>query len=237
MHRPHGVRWPHHTQGGGQTTRRVSLRVLYHRLFRLFGPQGWWPAQSPFEMMVGAILTQATNWRNVERAIEGLQHTDSLHPRSVLEMRHGDLERAVRPAGYFRQKAKRLKVFSRWYMERFGGSPRRMFRTPWRALRQELLALHGIGPETADSMLLYAGARPAFVVDAYTRRVFRRHRLISARATYEEVQRFAVGELPPMTRVYNEFHALLVAVGKRFCHRRNPECGHCPLGDLPHTVR
>ena len=153
------------------------------------------------------------------------------------------LEWAIRPAGYFRQKAKRLTLFSRWYLRRFAGSPRRMFRVPWRALRQELLALHGIGPETADSMLCYAGGQPVFVVDAYTIRVFRRHRLIAADATYHQVQRLVMQHMRasaapdgPAGR-YNEFHALLVAVGKRYCHRRNPDCRRCPLGDLPHTSR
>jgi endonuclease-3 related protein len=214
-----------------------SLRLIYRRLFSALGPQDWWPAKNPFEMMTGAILTQATNWRNVEAAIERLKQDGSLHPRSLLAMRRGRLERAIRPAGYFRQKATRLKGFSRWYVTRYGGFARRMFRVPWRILRQELLALHGIGPETADSMLLYAGGKPVFVVDAYTSRVFRRHRLIGADATYEEVQQLAMRRFPASAKVYNEFHALLVAVGKRFCHRRNPDCQRCPLGDLPHTVR
>ena len=215
----------------------MSLRVIYRRLVRAFGPQGWWPASSSFEMMVGAILTQATNWHNVEQAIAKLKRADGLNPRRLLAMRRGRLERAVRPAGYFRQKAKRLRAFASWYVSRYAASPERMFRTPWPALRQELLGLEGIGPETADSMLLYAGGKPAFVVDAYTTRVLRRHRLIGARATYDEVQRLAVRRLPVSVKVYNEFHALLVAVGKRFCHRRHPECRRCPLGDLPHTVR
>ena len=215
----------------------VALRLIFRRLLRACGPQGWWPARSPFEMMVGAVLTQATNWHNVERAIVRLADAGGLRPRGVLALRRGEVERAVRPAGYFRQKAKRVVGFARWFVRRYGGSPRRMFRTPWRALRQELLSLHGIGPETADSILLYAGGQPVFVVDAYTRRIFRRHRLMPARATYDEVQQFAMRELPVGSRVYNECHALLVAVGKRFCHRRHPDCSHCPLGELPHTVR
>jgi endonuclease-3 related protein len=188
-------------------------------------------------MMVGAILTQATNWRNVEQALVRLRAVGGLQPRRLLAMRRGDLERALRPAGYFRQKAKRVVGFARWFMSRYAGRPRRMFRRPWRVLRQELLALSGIGPETADSILLYAGAQPVFVVDAYTRRIFRRHRFIRARATYDEVQGVASRELPASARVYNECHALLVAVGKSFCHRRQPDCAHCPLGDLPHTTR
>jgi len=188
-------------------------------------------------MMVGALLTQATNWHNVEQAIRTLKQQGALHPRRLLAMPGRELERAVRPAGYFRQKAKRLRIFSRWLVRRYTGSPVRMFRTPWRVLREELLALHGVGPETADSMLLYAGEQPVFVVDAYTTRVLRRHRLINGQATYDEVQQFAMREWPASARIYNEFHALLVAVGKRYCHRRNPDCHNCPLGDLPHTIR
>lgn len=210
--------------------------VIYRRLLGAFGPQGWWPASSPFEMMVGAILTQATNWHNVERAIERLKRAGALHPRRILALRNGRLERAIQPAGYFRQKAKRLRGFSRWYVRRYAGLAGRMFRTPWPVLRQELLALHGIGPETADSILLYAGGAPVFVVDAYTIRVFRRHRLIGDEASYEQVQRAAMGALPARAKLYNEFHALLVAVGKRYCHRRHPDCRRCPLGDLAHTV-
>ncbi len=213
----------------------TPLRVLYRRLMRAYGPQGWWPADSPFEMMVGAILTQATNWHNVEQAIGRLKQAGPVKPRRLLAMSRGRLERAIQPSGYFRQKADRLTTFSRWYLRRFGGSPRRMFRTPWRALRTELLARKGIGPETADSILLYAGNQPAFVVDTYTSRVFIRHRLSEPGATYDRMQQAATDTLPARVKVYNECHALLVAVGKRHCHRRDPDCAHCPLGEFPHT--
>ena len=218
-------------------TAASSFHLIYRRLLQAFGPQGWWPADGPFEMMVGAILTQATNWHNVERALDRLTAARTLTPRALAAMRRARLERLIRPAGYFRQKAARLQRFSRWYLARYGGSPRRMFRVPWRRLRGQLLTLHGIGPETADAMLLYAGGRPVFVVDAYTMRVFRRHRLIAERATYDDVQRAAMRSLPDVARLYNEFHALLVAVGKRHCHRRTPDCTRCPLGNLPHTTR
>jgi len=212
----------------------VSVRSLYQRLFRTLGPQQWWPARTSFEMMVGAILTQATNWRNVEQAIQRLRAANALHPRRMAQMPRAALERLIRSSGYFRQKAKRLQQFSRWYVRRYAANPRRMFRTPWTVLRNELLALPGIGPETADSMLLYAGRQPVFVVDAYTTRIFRRHRLIPSQATYAMVQALAMQQLPADITVYNESHALLVAVGKRFCHRRAPDCHRCPLGDLPH---
>ena len=212
-----------------------SLQGFYRRLFRAFGPQQWWPARSAYEMMVGAILTQATNWHNVEQAIGTLRAAGALHPRQLLALPRGRLERAVRSAGYFRQKAARLRALTRWFVARYGGSPARMFQTPWRLLRHELLALHGIGPETADSILLYGGGQPVFVVDAYTRRVFRRHQLIPKRATYEDIQSLAMSRLPARAPLYNEFHALLVLVGKRYCHRRDPACGQCPLETLPHT--
>ena len=216
---------------------RVSVRVIYRRLFRAFGPQHWWPAESPFEMMAGAILAQATNWHNVEAAMERLQRLGGLSPRRLVAMPRRRLEQAIRPAGYFRQKAQRLAHFTRWYLTRSRGQPRRLFRTPWPALRRELVSLRGIGPETADSMLLYAGQQPVFVVDAYTRRVFARHRLSDDDATYDELQQLVMQEFPASAAVYNEYHALLVAVGKRFCHRRRPACERCPLDDLPHRMR
>ncbi|MBI3321793.1 MAG: endonuclease III domain-containing protein, partial [Candidatus Omnitrophica bacterium] len=144
---------------------------------------------------------------------------------------------AIRPAGYFRQKARRLACFARWYINRYGGVSRRMFRAPWRELRQELLELHGIGPETADAMLLYAGGQPVVVVDAYTKRIFHRHWLISSRVSSEQVRHMIMEEFPAPAAVYNEFHALLVEVGKRFCHRRDPDCHRCPLGTFSHRVR
>ena len=216
--------------------KRVTVRVLYQRLSRAFGTQHWWPAQTPFEVMVGAMLTQATNWHNVERAIERLRQARALTPRRLVRLPRHRLERCVQPSGYFRQKAQRVQQFARWYLERYGGLARRMFGTPWPQLRRELLAQHGIGPETADSILLYAGGQPVFVIDAYTRRVFQRHRLIRPSATYDVIQRLVMRRMGQNTRCYNEFHALLVEVGKRYCHRRDPACGRCPLGDLPRTL-
>ena len=187
-------------------------------------------------MMVGAILTQATNWRSAERAINRLRAAGALGPRRLLAVPGARLERLIRPAGYFRQKAKRLRGYTRWYIERYRGEARRMFRTAPLRLRHELLQVPGVGPETADAILLYAGGKPAFVVDAYTERVFRRHRVIRRGATYDEIQRLAMQRLPADAALFNEFHALLVAVGKRCCHRSAPDCAHCPLGDLPRTL-
>jgi endonuclease-3 related protein len=214
---------------------RVTLPVMYRRLLRVLGPQGWWPAESPFEMMVGAILTQGTSWHNVEQAISRLKRAKLLSSRALLAHPKAQLERVIQPAGFFREKARRLRVLARWLQVRSGGRMAPLFATPWPRLRRELLALHGIGPETADAILLYGGAAPVFVVDAYTRRILRRHRLIGPRAAYADIQALAMRSVRPSTTVYNEFHALLIVVGKRWCHRRNPKCTDCPLGDWPHT--
>ena len=186
-------------------------------------------------MMVGAILTQATQWRNVEQAIAQLEQAKVLSPERLVALPRTHLQQLIRPSGYFRQKAKRLSALTSWYLRRYQGRPARMFRTPWPTLRRELLSLDGIGPETADSILLYAGHLPVFVVDAYTIRVLHRHFLIGSNSTYDTVQQRMMRTLPRDAQLYNEFHALLVAVGKRFCHRHDPDCAHCPLGDLPHT--
>lgn len=215
---------------------RVTLDVVYRRLSRALGPQHWWPARTPFEVMVGAILTQATSWHNVERAIGRLRRARALTPRGLLAQRRTTVERCVRPSGYFRQKTQRLLRYTRWYLRRYRGEAARMFRTPLRALRGELMRQRGIGPETADSILLYAGAQPIFVVDAYTRRIFRRHRLLRGHPPYGEVQQFVMDRMARDARRYNEFHALLVEAGKRYCHRCDPDCAHCPLGDLPRTL-
>jgi endonuclease-3 related protein len=215
----------------------AAVRTIYRRLWRRLGPQGWWPADGPFEMMVGAILTQATNWHNVERALTALRRARALRPARLAALPPRRIQQLIRPAGYFRQKALRVRGLARWYLRRYDGSRRRMARRPWPALRQELLALPGVGPETADAMLLYAAGHPVFVVDAYTTRIFRRHYLLGPRPGYEEVQQLVMEALAAPAQVYNEFHALLVAVGKRHCHRRAPDCAQCPLGDLAHTTR
>lgn len=216
--------------------RLPSVRELYRRLLRVLGPQRWWPARTRFEVMVGAILTQNTTWHNVERAIAQLKTARALSAHRLARLRPQHVQRCIRSSGYFRQKAARLQTFSRWYISTYGASTRRMFRTdPW-MLRQTLLQLPGIGPETADSILLYAGDQPVVVVDAYTRRIFRRHGLIQGDESYEAIQRMAMEQLPEDPRVFNEFHALLVAVGKRYCHRQDPECTECPLGTFPHHL-
>ena len=205
------------------------LRSYYESMFSKLGPRHWWPARSPFEVIVGAILTQNTSWLNVERAITNLRRERLLAPGRLLSVQAARLANLIRSSGYFRQKARKLKSFATFLRTGYGGSLDRMFRTPTSALRERLLAVHGIGPETADSILLYAGKYPVFVVDAYTRRVLERHQLISRHATYEEIRQLFEKSLAPDHRLYNEYHALLVGVGKEWCRAKNPRCSECPL--------
>jgi len=220
---------------------RNPIARFFAVLLRRYGPQHWWPADTPFEVIVGAILTQSTAWTNVEKAIANLKRAGMLSARGLEALPEADLARLIRPSGYYNQKAKKLKVFLEYLRRRHRGSLARMFRLPASQLRGELLELHGIGEETADSILLYAGGRPAFVVDAYTRRIARRHGLIEASssrhpASYHDIQALFERHLPRRAAVYNEFHALLVETGKRHCFRRDPQCAGCPLEPFPHRV-
>jgi endonuclease-3 related protein len=211
-----------------RVTRR-TLEAYYRRMVRHFGPTGWWPGDSPFEIAVGAILTQNTAWRNVEQAIANLKRSELLDPRTILECRLDVLEQALRPSGYFRVKAQRLRSFCQHLTTTYGGSMERMAERPQAALRTELLAVHGIGPETADDILLYACGHPVFVVDAYTRRIFARHGLVHSGIGYEDLRAVFESRLPADVAVFKEYHGLIVYVGKDFC-RRAPNCAACPLG-------
>lgn len=202
----------------------------YNAIHAALGPQHWWPAQTPFEVIVGAILTQSTAWTSVERAIVNLKRERMLTPRALERVPLAKLARLVRPSGYFRQKAKKLKAFVRFLRREYGGSLARMFRTPTAELREKLLGVHGIGPETADSILLYAGEHPIFVVDAYTRRVLIRHGWVSEKAKYEEMRALFERHVPRDVARFNEFHALLVQVGKNWCRPKVARCQECPLG-------
>ncbi len=207
---------------------RVVLEKYYTHLSRHYGPTGWWPGETPFEVAVGAILTQNTAWRNVELAIGNLKRAKLLTPRAILNCPAATLESALRPSGYFRVKALRLRSFCRHLVDQYGGSMARMARRPLAALREELLAVHGIGPETADDILLYACGHPVFVVDAYTRRVMSRHGHTAADIAYEELRSVFEGALPADVAMYKEYHALIVYAGKDFC-RSHPNCEGCPL--------
>jgi endonuclease-3 related protein len=216
----------------------ASLRVYYDTLFAAHGPQHWWPGRTRFEIIVGAILTQNTSWSNVEIAIGNLRRAGLLTPRAVEDVAFPRLARLIRSSGYFRQKAKTLKYFVRFLRSEYGGSLSTMFAIPTATLREKLLAVHGIGPETADSILLYAGKHPVFVVDAYTRRLLERHQLANPRHRYEEVRRLFESSLSGDSALYNEFHALIVRTGKEYCRTRNPRCSECPLhAFLPHATQ
>ncbi len=205
------------------------LREYYDALSLALGPQHWWPARTPFEVIVGAILTQNTAWTNVEKAIANLRRDRLLSPAALERVPQAKLARLIRSSGYFRQKAKKLKAFVRFLHAEFGGSLAKLFRTPTAELREMLLAVHGIGPETADSILLYAGRHPVFVVDAYTRRILTRHGHISEKSGYENIRALFETTLPPGVQLFNEFHGLLVMTGKHWCRTKNPRCHECPL--------
>ncbi len=207
------------------------IKKAYSILYNTFGPQHWWPAETPFEVMVGAILTQNTNWTNVRRAIDNLKTEGLLEPVPLSEVEVSRLAELIRPAGYFNVKAKRLKAFMDYVRQRWGNNPEAMKGADTDELRRELLQIHGIGPETADSILLYALGRPVFVVDAYTRRVLQRHGIINEKAGYNDIQALFEGCLPEDESLFNEYHALLVALGKRHCRAR-PQCRGCPLEPL-----
>jgi len=181
--------------------RKHQIRTYYRALFQAWGPQHWWPAQSQFEVIVGVYLTQNTAWTNVERALANLRAARLLNVGAIRRTSLAELERLIRPAGYFRQKAKRLKLFVAFLDERYEGSLAKLFARPTKDLREELLNLHGIGPETADSILLYAGNHPVFVVDAYTRRILARHGILPERTAYEEIRKLFERALPPLTQL------------------------------------
>ena len=206
----------------------LSLMEIYNRLFDRFGLLKWWPAETPFEVCVGAILTQNTAWTNVEKAICALKLAGIMSPETLHGCDPEQLAQFIRPAGYFNVKSRRLKDFTSWLFLNHQGSLERMFTGNWRDLRAELLRVRGIGPETADSILLYAGNKPTFVVDAYTRRLFQRLGLLKEAAGYEETRALFMNNLPEDVPLFNEYHAQIVEQCKRFC-RVKPLCSGCPL--------
>ena len=238
--------------------REASLRTYFKALMAAWGPQDWWPAYTRFDVIVGAFLTQNTAWTNVERALRQLRAEGVLNVDGIRRAPLPKLARMIRSSGYFRQKAKRLKTFVNYLDEQYGGSLERMFAQPTAKLREELLALNGVGPETADSILLYGGGHPVFVVDAYTRRILERHGLISAKARYEEIRqlveqafseeilrahdrpptsplpgrrrhKFVIRKASGSARAFDEFHALLVQTAKHHCLKAEARCSGCPL--------
>jgi endonuclease-3 related protein len=206
------------------------LDEYYNSLFTAFGPQHWWPGKTQFEVIVGAILTQNTSWTNVERAIDNLRQEGLLTPSAIEKTSNKRLERLVRSSGYFRQKARKLKEFCKFLRMEYRGSLKRMFATPTLELREKLLGVFGIGPETADSILLYGGGHSVFVVDAYTKRIMSRHGWGAVTAKYDDVRWMFERQFPGDAPRFNEFHALIVRTGKEFCRPQVALCGTCPLG-------
>lgn len=210
-----------------------GIRAIYDTLLAAYGPQRWWPAETPTEVVIGAILTQNTAWTNVERAIANLRGADCLTWPALRAISAEDLGALIRPSGCFRVKSKRLKAFTNVICRDFGGSLDRLLSGGIDIARERLLAIHGIGPETADSILLYAGGRPSFVIDAYTHRLVRRHFLIDGETDYESLRAMFQAVVDPDAGVYNEYHALIVGVGKEHCRVR-ARCDGCPIAHLPH---
>lgn len=212
---------------------RLTLSSIYGKLYRHFGPSGWWPAETPLEMIIGAILTQAVSWTNVEKAMANLKRENLLTVPALNQVEEDLLATLIRPAGYYRAKARKIKAFVEFLVKRYGGSLETLFRkadsASLEALREELLSVYGVGEETADSILLYAGGFPIFVVDAYTRRIGSRLGLFPPEASYREIQDFFMTHLPHSTKLFNEYHALLVGLGKYICRKSRPACSLCPV--------
>ena len=214
------------------------ISAIYERLRAACGPQHWWPADSPWEVIVGAILTQSAAWGNVEKAIANLKAAGALSPAGIQSASQEELAHLVYPSGYYNAKARKLKAFAGRLHEGYHGRLEELFALDLAPLRAELLSIHGVGPETADSIILYAAGKPSFVIDAYTRRIACRIGLAETSASYLELQALFASHLPADAPLFNEFHALLVRLAKNACRKR-PLCQQCPLspdlcpGSLP----
>jgi len=222
---------PRATQQAGYPADKLLSRY-YFALQGRFGPQRWWPARSRLEVILGAILTQNTAWHNATLALRNLRQSGLLSWQGLRHAPLPSLEACVRPAGFYRQKARTIRNFVDWLSQRHVGSLFRLFSQPRAEVRRQLLDLHGLGPETVDAILLYAAQLPLFVADAYTRRVLARHGLIPRAADYHQTQEFLHAHLPPQALLFNEFHALLVEVGKKHCRAHSPRCTGCPLEEF-----
>jgi len=207
---------------------KKKLLNIYKNIFRTFGPRNWWPADSDFEVMIGAILTQNTAWSNVEKAISNLKKAKLLTPLKLRKIGIKRLANLIKPAGYYNIKADRIKHFIDFLFSEFNGNLKKLTKVTTKKLREKLLNVKGIGPETADSILLYAVGKPVFVVDNYTRRIFSRHHLIESNADYRELQSLFMENLPHQRKFFGEYHALIVELAKVFC-RKKPRCSECPL--------
>ncbi|MBN2395979.1 MAG: endonuclease III domain-containing protein [Candidatus Atribacteria bacterium] len=211
---------------------KISERLLsMHRcLSDFYGPLHWWPGDTSLEIILGAFLTQNTNWANAEKAIQKIKKEKLLSVETLFHLSEEQLSLLIKSCGYYHLKARRIKNFLFFLSEKYSGSLEDMFNQDWQILRKELLNINGIGPETADSILLYAGNKPVFVVDAYTKRIFfDRHGYFLSEYNYEQMQKFFMKNLPDDYLIYNEFHAQIVMIGKNYCKRKNPDCFNCPL--------
>ena len=207
-----------------------NLIKIYETLLAAFGIQNWWPAEGPEEMIIGALLTQNTTWKNVEKALANLRLNNQLSFSAISVSPLQELQKQIKPSGYFRQKSERLKALAIAFTDAGGLSQLEQKTTS--DLRKWFLALKGIGPETADSILLYAFKRPLFVIDAYTLRICKRHEWLPITANYNEAQNYFTRQLPAEPTLFNEYHALLVQIGKNFCRPKSPLCEKCPLNHL-----
>ncbi|MEX2238140.1 MAG: hypothetical protein WEB00_11450 [Dehalococcoidia bacterium] len=225
------------TESGGTTETGGLLKEIHDRLLDQYGPQSWWPAEGPLEVIVGAILTQSAAWTNVEKALANLKGAGVLSVDGLRKVDEASLALLVFPAGYFNAKARKLKAFIEMLDREFAGDLSRLLAEPLDSLRPILLATHGIGPETADAILLYAAGQPAFVVDAYARRIFGRIGLTPSDDRYESWRRLLTQNLPHDTALMNEYHALLVTHGKELCRKREPLCPTCPLVEICQLAR
>jgi len=213
-------------------SRKNIIKKIYEILLNKYGPQKWWPGDTPFEVCIGAILTQNTSWKNVEKAISNLKKSSKLKASALRDIPAEELACLIKPAGYYNQKAKKLKNFINFLFEKYNGRVEDMKDRDANYLREELLSIKGIGKETADSILLYALEKPVFVVDAYTYRIAVRHNLVGEDTDYDELQRTFVNNLDVSVSVFNEYHALLVRIGKEFCKKKEQLCKECPLSVL-----
>lgn len=214
-----------------------SVTKIYNSLDKYFGDLNWWPAETPFEVIVGTILTQNTAWSNVEKAIGNLKGKHALNPGRIVRMSTESLQCAIRPSGYYRIKADRLKMVARFILNECNGNLYNLRKQDTLKLREKLLALKGVGPETADSILVYAFDKPVFVVDAYTKRIFSRHNIIGENASYDDIQGLVYRNFPKDTKKLNQFHALLVELAKEFCRKNNALCDKCPLKGIEKDTR
>jgi endonuclease III related protein len=213
-------------------TEKNTYLQIYDILYSFFGPQGWWPGDTAFEVAVGAILTQNTNWGNVSKAIINLKSGGLLSFEALQALPYADLAYLIRPSGYYNLKAKRLKNLLQMILEKYQGELELLLQDDVTRGRENLLSVQGIGPETADSILLYAGNQPLFVVDAYTHRIFSRHNLLADESDYDSIQETFMHMLPADSSLFNEYHALIVRLGKEYCRKTKPLCEDCPLNGL-----